>query len=207
MKQPEPTVSEMVSVLKDYDTGWCYQNKKEKEHFFGGEAYEVVSSNIPIPESEVRGILKENTFISEDGSFKATIATTIGEIEALAIQCTNGVVIVPKVAIQYLREKRVEGYWFSEYTPQYPLPIKNQLSSKEAKEIFDLIKDKEEEATKFLTRGHSISRLDDTIVGNGEFHHTHWLWPENFAAHYVLKYRVKPSQAFLEFIGWKNSNL
>lgn len=206
MYTPQYTVQQMLDGLKDSNMGWHYQNQPQEEYFFGGEAYEVLTSNHPIPESEVKGLLKETTFISKDGKFKATIAFRVGKIEALAVSCVDGVVIIPKLPILYLQEKKVEGYWFSEYSPQYPLPIKNQLSTKEAKEIFDLIQLKEKEANKFLTRGSSISRIDQSVLGSGEFHHNYWLWPEDFAAHYVLKYRVKPSPAFLEFIGWKPSN-
>ncbi len=102
-----------------------------------------------------------------------------------------------------LNGKRIEGYWYSKDSPQYPKPIAHQLTKTQAKQIFDLIKVKEQESELIYTRGFSRSRIDETVVGTKEYHHKEWLWPEGFAEHYVLKYQVKPSEDFLKFIGWK----
>ena len=105
-----------------------------------------------------------------------------------------------------LAEKKNEGYWavFQGDRSGYPFPIPNQLTEKEAIAIFKLIKKKEGEAEVLTTRGMSPSRLEkNTLVGNEEFHHGNWLWPQGFAEHYVLKHKVKPTDDFLKFIGYE----
>ena len=69
--------------------------------------------------------------------------------------------------------------------------------------IMDLIKKREPEAQVSWIRGLVHSSIDNSSLGNGEFKHTEWQWPESYAEHYILKYKVKPSEGFLKFIGWK----
>lgn len=99
--------------------------------------------------------------------------------------------------------RKVEGYWWSSYSPEYPKPTANVLSEEEAQQIFELIRKKERTAKKTTYRGFSTSRIDKTSVGSSEYSQSDWHWPEALAPHYVLKYKVKPSDEFLEFIGYK----
>lgn len=48
-----------------------------------------------------------------------------------------------------------------------------------------------------------MSRIDGTRVGSAEFQNEDWWWPDGFASHYVKKYRVKPSNQFLEYIEYE----
>ena len=141
-------------------------------------------------------------------------------IDAIAIQCTDGIIVILKEKIPFSKTlqlplpsiqkniplnnlaKKIEGYWYSEYSPEYTMPVPNQLNEEEAGQIYLLIKIKEKEAKKLIARGMAPSRIDDSSVGNCEFHHINWLWPERYAEHYVLKYKVKPSHYFLKFVGW-----
>lgn len=97
--------------------------------------------------------------------------------------------------------KKIEGYWYSEYEPQYPMPKPNVLTQEEAEDIFMKIIEKEKGARKTNYRGWSKSRINGERLGSGEFETTEWKWPEDFAEHYVLKHKVKPSDEFLKYIG------
>lgn len=101
---------------------------------------------------------------------------------------------------------KIEGYWYSEHTPQYDMPLPNVLSEEEADEIFRLIKAKENDNdTRLISyRGISISRIEEgVVVGNREYKLNGWNWPAGFAEHYVLKHKVRPTDEFLEFIGYE----
>lgn len=97
---------------------------------------------------------------------------------------------------------KIEGYWYSETCPNRPNPIPNQLGAEDAIKIFGLIKDKEKTARKRLYKGSAKSRFTGERLGSGEFETKEFAWPEQFAEHYVLKFRVKPSDEFLKFIGF-----
>jgi len=201
MEEATYKVVALITALMDSSIGWYY--KDNEDYYFGGEGIRVESSNIQFHDSEIIGKIKENEFISEDGKYIGVIKHRVGVINAVAINCKDGVVIIPEESIFYLEDKRIEGYWYSEREPKYPMPIPNQLEQKEAEEIFKLIKEKEAECEIIYTRGSSLSRIDKSRVGSTEYQHEKWLWPENFAEHYVLKYKIKPSGEFLKFIGWR----
>lgn len=104
------------------------------------------------------------------------------------------------------REKRIEGYWYSEVSEKYkiyPMPQPNVLSEQDAKEIYALIKRKEDTAQAKGYRGFSKSRITGEFLGNIEYETNEWIWPGDFADHYVLAHRVKPTDDFLTYIGYK----
>ena len=203
MEKPEYSINEIVEALKNPKLGWNYKNQEDEDSHFGGEVFEIISWNKKPTDIEVLGSISNYKFSSRDGENEATISTSIEDQTAVAVLCTDGAVIILKHPISTSNNKKIEGYWYSENQPQYPMPLKNQLSEQDAKEIFDLIKIKEKESEFIDSRGLSPSRIDSNMVGSGEYNHEKWLWPEGFAEHYVLKYRVKPSDNFLKFIGWK----
>jgi hypothetical protein len=119
--------------------------------------------------------------------------------------------------------RKIEGYWHSkpyvmERTSKsgftlrkeipskdtYPTPVANEITQEEALEIYELITDKEKDVDVISYRGSTVSRFTDERLGSKEYWTNDWLWPEDFAKHYVLEHRVKPSKEFLEFIGYKN---
>ncbi len=104
-----------------------------------------------------------------------------------------------------IKLRKIEGYWKStnSFDDKYPMPIPNVLTEEEANKIWELIKKKERQASRISYRGFSQSRIDNSIVGSQEFQTMSWIWPDGFADHYVKKYRVKPSDEFLEYIGYK----
>lgn len=105
--------------------------------------------------------------------------------------------------------KNIEGYWFekayfSNLTPsKYPMPIPNVLTEEEAKTIYNLILEKESTANLVRYRGLTTSRVTGEMLGCGEYQTDEWLWPADFGKHYVLENKVKPTDLFLEFIGYK----
>lgn len=96
----------------------------------------------------------------------------------------------------------IEGYWYSKIHTTFPMPVPNVLSQEQAGAIFALIKRKEKRASVLQTKGFSRSRIDDSIVGTKEYVSGGWYWPEGFAEHYVRDHRVRPTDAFLKFIGY-----
>lgn len=107
-------------------------------------------------------------------------------------------------------ERKIEGYWFEKpYSTHskpssYPMPIPNILTEEEAKRVYDLIVQKETTAKVARFRGFSSSRITGEMLGCAEYHNDEWLWPSDFAKHYVLENKVKPTDEFLEYIGYKN---
>lgn len=102
-----------------------------------------------------------------------------------------------------MEEIKIEGYWYSEDEPQYPMPEPGVLSEKEAGQIFFLIRIRQMAAKEKSYKGWSTSRITGEHLGASEFEADGWRWPCDFAQHYVLIHRVKPSPEFLEFIGYK----
>jgi len=203
MSELKYTIEEVIQTLENRNLGWSY--KDDKAFFFNGKPVKVINSNCDIPDSEVLGKIIGNKFISDGNDYEATIEQELLEVKAVALKCTNGVVIIPKglLKIRNAEGKIIEGYWYSNIATQFPMPIPNVLTKQEAIKIYELIKAKETECDLHSFRGSSMSRIDGTTVGDKEFAHKEWVWPEGFAEHYVLKYRVKPTAAFLKFIGWK----
>lgn len=204
MKEPQYTVDELIRILDSPKLGWYYRDINDRSNYFGGEGFKVLESNQLMNEAEKRGLIIGDMFISRDKSYEGKISTTFIEESAVAINCKDGVVIVPKISIYYVSGWRIEGYWFSKDKPYYQMPIPNRLNEDEAKQIYTLIKEKEKESKIVGSRGFSTSRLDNTVVGINEYHHDNWLWPEGYAEHYILKHKVKPSIEFLRFIGWQD---
>lgn len=98
-----------------------------------------------------------------------------------------------------------EGFWRSNSEPALPMPVPNILTEAESLEIFQRIKKKERTAKRTLYRGMAMSRLEKNVfVDNAEYSAGDWCWPGGYAEHYVRDHRVKPSDEFLEFLGYKS---
>lgn len=102
----------------------------------------------------------------------------------------------------------VEGYFKNTYdsnTANYPMPVQDVLTQEQADALADKIKELEADpATKRKQfKGISSSRIDDSFVGSSEFNHpTVRSWTDALGEHYVRKYRCKPSDKFLDSIGF-----
>jgi hypothetical protein len=84
----------------------------------------------------------------------------------------------------------------------YPTPIPNVLSEDEANEIYKLIVQKQNDATLVSYRGSSQSRITGERLGNEEYQTDEWLWPADFAHHYVLIHKVRPTDEFIKWIDY-----
>lgn len=200
--EPEYSTKDLITAFENPKVCWFFKDLKEEQHIYRGSAFAVVSAPQDMMEPEIEGRIRENEFVSVDGTYSAKVAESLQATPAVAIKCTDGVVIILKIPDQ-IDGKRIEGYWYSSRNPYYPTPKPNELSEIEAQEIYHLIKEKEKECEIIYTRGDSLSRIDKTLVGSNEYHHENWLWPEGFAEHYVLKYKVRPSKGFLAFLNWQ----
>lgn len=106
-------------------------------------------------------------------------------------------------------DKKQEGFWRSSHgyatdiEKNYPMPVANVLKESEAKEIFDLIVKKQNGAQKNRYRGLSGSRITGELLGCVEYETDEWVWPGDFAEHYVLTHKVKPTDEFLTYIGFQ----
>lgn len=109
----------------------------------------------------------------------------------------------PFILYKNKQDSKVEGYWYSKREPQYPMPISNVLSIAESSQICELIWRKEKLAKEGGYLGDSISRLTGETLGNIEYELDGWIWPGDFAEHYVRDHGVRPTDAFLKFIGWE----
>ena len=101
-------------------------------------------------------------------------------------------------------DKQIEGYWYSQTTPQYPMPMPNILTEKEASAIYILIKIKERNAIINEVKSWTISKLTGERLSGIEFETDTWIWPDDFAKHYVFEHKVKPSKEFLKYIGYSD---
>lgn len=84
------------------------------------------------------------------------------------------------------------------------MPIPNQLTDEEATQIYDAICETQKLANEVRYRGLSTSRITGEMLGCAEYHLFDWKWPADFAPHYVLKHKVRPTDEFLKFIGYDN---
>ena len=114
-------------------------------------------------------------------------------------------------------DKKVEGYWIEPPTvvemksskgyilrkeipskTNYPTPIPNVLSEEEARTIYELIRETERIANCYGYMGLSASRITGERLGNKEYELNEWIWPGDFAEHYVLTHKVRPTEEFLK---------
>jgi len=105
-----------------------------------------------------------------------------------------------------MKKTKIEGYWYSDdpYNKDYPVPVTDVLTKDDAKAIYDLIIKKQKGARSNAYKGWSTSRITGEHLGSREYETNEWLWPIDFAPHYVLKHRCKPTDEFLDFIGYND---
>ncbi len=99
--------------------------------------------------------------------------------------------------------KKVEGYWWSEQTPEYPKPGPNVLTPGEASFyccLIQTIQNDRRVCKTVMYKGCSQSRITGQMLGCEECSTSSFYWPKDFATHYVKEHRVRPSDAFIEFL-------
>lgn len=100
-----------------------------------------------------------------------------------------------------------EGFWYSKSEPNLPKPISNILTENQARKIYLLIRKKEKKCFENIGgivhyKGFSFSRINGKNLGSYEYVLENFRWPGDYAKHYILEHKVKPSNKFLEFIGY-----
>ena len=109
-----------------------------------------------------------------------------------------------------------EGFWYSEYEKDLPMPQANDKPWEGKDEFLDYLTDVESDAlTNYWAanegvdyepcdevigmRGFSICRICGIGNGSHEFHINDWYWPEGLR-HYIEEHNVRPSDEFIKFI-------
>lgn len=105
---------------------------------------------------------------------------------------------------------KYEGYWRQrqdDTDSPYPWPVPEMLNQEYADNYYELIKRAESFAKFVRYRGSSVSRINGSMVGSGEYSlldpergSVEWRWPENYAEHYVRDNRCRPTLDFITFI-------
>ena len=103
-----------------------------------------------------------------------------------------------------------EGFWYSEYEPDLPMPVPND-SPWVGQEGFIKALDRIESRLNALAmgpggdiyvlsfRGWSQCRVCNCGNGSTQFLLRHWTWPEGLR-HYIEVHNVKPSPEFIDLI-------
>lgn len=93
----------------------------------------------------------------------------------------------------------LEGFWYSEYEPWFPVP-EERMDDMPRKSLFlDLMVEAEEECRSqwetIYYRGFSTCRICGRHNGSMEYHFKRWHWPSGYR-HYIEEHNVRPSLGF-----------
>lgn len=98
---------------------------------------------------------------------------------------------------------RIEGYWAQsakEKNTYYPWPVADTFHwNKKRKEFITKLTKLEYKAQSNMYKGWSTCRLCKRRNGSGDYTYKKWTWPDGLR-HYVVKHKVLPSVAFIEFV-------
>lgn len=94
---------------------------------------------------------------------------------------------------------KLEGYWYSKYEPEFPMPKENTLSEENKKDVINKLEEIEKIAEEQRYRGWSSCRICDKSNGSVEFTYNGFRWPSGFM-HYIKEHNVSPSKQFLKNI-------
>ncbi len=92
---------------------------------------------------------------------------------------------------------KIEGYWYSEATPEYPMPVHTDVVPHNKSDILKALDKAEASARTVAYKGFSICRCCGRINGSREFSYKGWSWPEGFR-HYIEDHNIVPSFKFTE---------
>jgi hypothetical protein len=94
---------------------------------------------------------------------------------------------------------RIEGYWYSRHTPQFPKPVPNDQPWEGQAEFLKALSKKEVGGPQHRFKGFSLCRICECINGSTEYESGEWSWPSGLR-HYVEVHNVKPSDEFIEWV-------
>lgn len=99
--------------------------------------------------------------------------------------------------------RKIEGYWWSEQTPEYPKPTINVLTKPQASfycSLIQTIQNDRRACRELICKGMSFSRITGETLGCKEYVTSEYRWPCDFPTHYVKEHRVRPSDDFIMFL-------
>lgn len=97
-----------------------------------------------------------------------------------------------------MRNKIIEGYWYTPSTPNYPNPVA-QLTSVSSEFIEKLKSIQDNNAAKKYYKGLSVCRLCHCDNGSTEYTYKNYIWPSGYM-HYLTVHNVHPLKEFYNFI-------
>ncbi len=95
-------------------------------------------------------------------------------------------------------ESKIEGYWWSEFTPEYPKPEHSHDMHVQKQEILHAMEKLEGfnmRVRKRHFKGFSRCRCCGISNGSTEYEYKGWRWPQGLK-HYVDGHNIVPSKEF-----------
>ena len=101
---------------------------------------------------------------------------------------------------------KIEGYWYSTQTPNFPKPIANEHKWLGLKQFVRKIELLQEHAHEKFYTGTSPCRICKKSNGSTEYELGGWRWPSGYL-HYIVEHNVKPTPGFKDFVDEKFKEL
>lgn len=99
--------------------------------------------------------------------------------------------------------EKFEGFWFSEWEPEWPKPVAHPEWPMDAERsqqwVLDRLSYIERKAQIISYRGPSFCRVCNKLNGTQSFTFKGWEWPSGFR-HYIEEHNVVPSTEFLRML-------
>ncbi len=92
-----------------------------------------------------------------------------------------------------------EGFWYSKYEPDLPMPKARDKPASNQQEILDRLSKLETKAHVIAYKGWSTCRICGCGNGTTEFNYKGWVWPSGLR-HYIEKHNVRVSPEFKDFL-------
>jgi hypothetical protein len=98
---------------------------------------------------------------------------------------------------------KVEGYWYSKSSPEYPKPVAIETAWEGKEEFLQKLNRKEKSASRQQFKGISTCRICKCANGSVEYSNSKFIWPEGYR-HYIESHNIKPSDDFFNYVMGKN---
>ena len=97
-----------------------------------------------------------------------------------------------------MKNKIIEGYWYSPSEPQYDAPV-SQTKAIDQEFIKKLEYIQNNKAQLRAYKGISHCRICNCRNGSEEYTYKNHVWPQGYM-HYLIQHNVHPSKEFYDFI-------
>jgi hypothetical protein len=98
-----------------------------------------------------------------------------------------------------MKHRKIIGYWYSTFEPQYPMPIANNVPFPNKINIIKALQAKEAVAQKKFAKGWSTCRICKKSNGSVEYESGNYTWPEGYL-HYLEDHNVVPDSEFVKWL-------